>query len=212
MPALVWLWFLLKEDSLNPEPKKYIIYTFIAGMVAVPLVVPAQMFVSDLFMIEVIVLISWAAIEEIFKLLAALFTGMKVDKKSEPIDPVIYMITVALGFSALENFLFITEPLSEGNYLLSIATGNMRFVGATLLHVVSSATIGVFMSLSFYKSRVAKFFYLILGLIVAVILHSVFNFIIIGDNGNRVFAVFYGVWLAIIGLLLVLEKIKTIKN
>ena len=48
----------------------------------------------------------------------------------------------------------------------------MRFIGATLLHVVASATIGIFISFAFYKNRFSKFFMTIIGLIVAVTLHS----------------------------------------
>ena len=36
IPSLLWLWFWLKEDS-HPEPRVNLIYTFIAGMVAVPI-------------------------------------------------------------------------------------------------------------------------------------------------------------------------------
>ena len=35
LPALIWLWFWLKED-LHPEPKKAISLTFFFGMLMVP--------------------------------------------------------------------------------------------------------------------------------------------------------------------------------
>ena len=36
IPSLLWLWFWLKEDS-HPEPRTNLIYTFIAGMIVVPI-------------------------------------------------------------------------------------------------------------------------------------------------------------------------------
>ena len=70
----------------------------------------------------------------------------------EPIDAVIYMITVALGFSALENALFLSNLISTSSFAQSIITGNSRFLGATLLHVASSAAVGVMIGLSYYKN------------------------------------------------------------
>ena len=35
LPALLWLWFWLKEDNLHPEPRKVIARTFISGAIAV---------------------------------------------------------------------------------------------------------------------------------------------------------------------------------
>jgi RsiW-degrading membrane proteinase PrsW (M82 family) len=35
LPALLWLWFWLKEDNLHPEPRSLLIGSFIAGMIVV---------------------------------------------------------------------------------------------------------------------------------------------------------------------------------
>ena len=40
LPSLIWLYFLLKEDSRCPEPRTLIALTFVAGMVAVPFALP----------------------------------------------------------------------------------------------------------------------------------------------------------------------------
>ena len=106
LPALLWLWFWLKEDSRCPEPRLLIIATFIAGMIAVPIVLPLEQYVES-FASGTIALTLWAAIEEIFKYIAALVVVLWRKVVNEPIDAVIYMITVALGFAALENALFL---------------------------------------------------------------------------------------------------------
>src|SRR6185503_954988 len=97
------------------------------------------------------------------KFLAAAATVLWRWEDDEPIDPVMYMVAVALGFAAVENTLFLISPLAGGTLLQTLLTGNLRFVGATLLHVLSSAAIGVALALSFYKPRKIKPLYAIVG-------------------------------------------------
>ena len=134
----------------------------------------------------------------------------KTKEMDEPIDSVIYMLTAALGFVALENAFFLISPLSQGNFIESIITGNLRFMGASLLHIISSTTIGIFIALSFYKKKVMKIEYLAIGMILAIILHTIFNLLIIDSTNTTTFTIFAVVWIAVIVLLLFFEKIKKI--
>jgi protease PrsW len=212
LPSLLWLWFWLKEDNLHPEPRLLVLITFLAGMIAVPLVIPFQKIIHVAFADNnTLTLTLWATVEEIFKLLAAVLIALRSKYMDEPIDAMIYLITAALGFAALENTFFILKPLEAGDALQSIITGNLRFVGATLLHVVSSASIGIFIALSFYHGRFMKKFSTLLGIIVATALHTAFNFFIIKSTGSQTFTIFSTVWGAIILLMLLFEKIKTIQ-
>lgn len=210
-PALLWLWFWLKEDKKRPEPRGLIILTFIAGMVAVPLVLPFEKFFDARFS-GILVIVLWAATEEIFKFAGAYFAVLKRKEMDEPIDAVIYMITIALGFAALENTLFLLNPLIDGDFVNTIINGNLRFLGATLLHTLSSAAIGIMIALSFYRKKVFKKTYAFLGLILAIVLHTLFNFFIMKESGSQMLTVFFFVWIGIIILILLFEKIKRIKN
>jgi len=213
LPALVWLFFWLREDSKHPEPKWRLTSTFIAGIAIVIIVLPLEQWTFNIAGgLTTSTLIIWAAIEEISKFVAVYFIALKSRANDEPIDAMIYLITIALGFSAAENSLFILTPLLEGNVWDGIIIGNLRFLGASLLHVTSSALIGAFMAISFYKSDVAKRVYVLIGIVVAIALHSLFNFFIIKDGGAYAFATFGAVWLAIIGLIIFFEKVKKIRN
>ena len=108
LPALLWLWFWLKEDKKSPEPRGLIFMSFVAGMMVVPLVIPFQQFAATYFF-GIIALTSWAATEEILKFLAAWLFVLRRKEMNEPIDAVIYMITIALGFSAFENALYLNN-------------------------------------------------------------------------------------------------------
>jgi protease PrsW len=209
LPAFLWLWFFLKEDQRRPEPRGLIMLSFVAGMIVVPLVIPFEKYV-DTYFAGAMVIILWAAIEEIFKYAVAYIAVLRRKEMDEPIDAVIYMITVALGFAALENTLFLLNPLIEGDVINTIMNGNLRFVGAMLLHILSSATVGVFIAFAFYKSRRLKKACSFFGVILAIVLHSFFNFFIIESSGEKIFVVFLSVWIGIIILILLIEKIKLI--
>ena len=212
IPALVWLWFWLREDRLHPEPRLMLLLAFLTGMLAVPLVIPFEKAAYDFAGANSLLLFFlWAAIEEITKFGLAYLTVLKNRAVDEPMDTVIYMITVALGFSAVENALFLLTPFTNGNFLGGLVTGDLRAMGATLLHVTSSATIGLFMAFSFYRDGRLKKQFLLWGVILAILLHTLFNlFIIAGGSGGNTLSVFFSVWIAVLVLIIILEKVKTI--
>ena len=208
IPALIWLWFWLKED-IHPEPAKNITLSFIGGMLAVLFVLPLQKIVLDNFgNQENMAFILWAAIEEICKFGFVYFITLRNKVTDEPVDDIIYLIISALGFVTFENTLFLTPLIHNGNFADSIVNGNLRFIGASLLHIMSSATIGICMGLSFYKSKARKIEYLVFGVVLAIMLHTAFNLFIINEVTGNIFLTFGIVWVLIIAILLFFEKVK----
>lgn len=214
LPALIWLWFWLKED-LHPEPKKAIFLTFVFGMLMVPaaFILEKGLMKLELFFnppiasISIFAIFGWAFIEEYLKYFAARQSAFKKPWFDEPIDALIYMITAALGFAALENILFIFQAGNEG-LLTGLVAGNMRFIGATLLHILASSAVGIGLAFGFFKKEKIRQNF-IWGLLVAVGLHALFNFFIIKNSQAGVLKIFSFLWLGVIILLLVFEKIKT---
>ncbi len=209
VPAIVWLLFWLKEDSKRPEPRGMLMLSFFAGMLAVPLVIPFQKY----FQItgdETTTFLIWAALEETLKFIVAFFVAIHQKEDNEPVDGLIYMLTVALGFSAMENALFIFNPLSMGNITESLITGNVRFIGASLLHTLCSAVIGIGLGLSYYKATATKVWSVAVSLILAIALHTAFNLFIMKGQSGTTFATFGFVWIAIVVLMLFFEKVKSI--
>jgi protease PrsW len=211
VPALFWLWFWLREDRVHPEPKALIATSFIAGMLIVGLVLPLQEYAMGRFKGDNLIVV-WVIIEEVLKYAAALIVVLWNRAIDEPIDAIIYMITIALGFSALENALFIHNPLVDGDYMGSFLTGNFRFLGATLLHVLASGTVGVSMALSYYARSAVKVTVATFGLLVAIVLHALFNLFIMDASGGIVLGVFMFVWMGVIVLFLVFEKVKLLEQ
>jgi len=193
-PAMFWLWLWLKVDK-NPEPWKYILSTFVAGMISAPLVLPIQIAFFeyyDLLDIQIDVLspimllvtfhLILAGTEEIFKYGAAYFSALSTSVNDERMDPIVYLIIAALGFAAMENILYVMGPLTDSTLTLraqievGLGVGLMRFIGPTLLHVIASASLGLFLYLSYYQPLRSKRVYLIpLGLLTATLIHMIFN-------------------------------------
>ncbi|MFH1454896.1 MAG: PrsW family glutamic-type intramembrane protease [bacterium] len=239
IPVLIWLFFWTTEDNKNPEPKSMLALAFIGGMTAVFISLFLEkylfglglknLFASSIFnnilpLFEkianqtnitidkvLLVMIFAPLIEELSKFIMAYILVLRSKVNDEPLDPMIYMITTALGFAAVENMLFLINPFDNNDIISTIFTGNMRFIGATLLHTISSATIAMFISFHFFDSKIKKLLFVILGIGCSVIIHGAFNFLMIGDQGASTLALEL-IWIIVIIILLAFEKIKKIRR
>ena len=208
IPSLLWLWFWLREDRKNPEPTGLLMVVFIVGMLAVVCVLPIQKFIQVNINSHEWQLILWASAEEIIKYLAVIIILYKMHHANEPIDWPIYLITAALGFAALENDLFLIKPLSIGDNTVGLITGQLRFLGSTLLHTVSSGILGIAIGMSMHMEGLRKLWYLVVGFIFAITLHSVFNFFIMRNGGSGFLRVFAFLWVVTIVVMLLFEKLR----
>jgi RsiW-degrading membrane proteinase PrsW (M82 family) len=127
-----------------------------------------------------------ALIEEISKYLVVKIKVLDHPEFDEPVDVMLYMIIAALGFGAVENIL-ILSPISSGSlqfqFFETLTISAFRFIGATFLHALSSATLGYFLALSFFKTK-ERVKLLISGFLIAIILHGFYNFSIMEIGGN----------------------------
>lgn len=219
-PALLWLWYWLREDSLHPEPREHIIRTFIAGMFGAIAALLVELAFVDLGVrssteAALFGAIGIAAIEELAKYLFAYVVALRTIDYDEPVDAMIYLITTALGFSAFENILFILGTLSKKGLVAALILGDSRFLGATLLHVLASGTLGGVIGLFYYERPAAKRRGLIGGVILAIALHSAYDFFIMptssGAASTSVLPVLLSVWGLIFLLLVFFEKVKKVR-
>jgi len=186
VPSLIWLGFYLRKD-VHPEPKEMVIKIFILGMGCAVVAAFVGILLSDFiqnsglplfFSLFLQVFIAVALIEEIAKYLPIHFYVLNDPEFDEPIDAMIYMIISGLGFAALENILFLFKSfLSSGMLGETLVALFGRFISATFLHALTSASIGYFLALSILKKRGRTFFF-ILGILLSTTLHGIYNFAI----------------------------------
>lgn len=220
IPPLLWLWFWLKEDP-HPEPKTALFKSFLLGIAVVPIVIFIEYYWKKIAVSIGLVgaseeyslwlLAPWAFIEEIAKFSAAWWADLKRSVYDEPVDAVIYLITVALGFAAMENFLFLLKVMSQNGTLVQIlTTADLRFMGATILHTVSAGIVGVSIAFTFFHpERHGR--NIIGGLILATVLHTAFNVFIINQGvEGSIFKTLFSVWITALILIFFFEKVKQI--
>ncbi len=209
IPAILWLLFWLREEGrAGEEPNGLIILTFIAGMLSVMLVLPLEKLVAALVSDHVTQITLWAAAEEILKFVAFALIMTNSPYLDEPVDYAIYLMTAGLGFAALENGMYLIHPVATSGATVSFLTGNLRFLGSTLLHSVTSGIIGISIGLAFFTDAGTRFFFGAVGLGAAIALHTVFNFFIMQKNGENFIQVFGFLWVITIIIMLLFEKLR----
>jgi RsiW-degrading membrane proteinase PrsW (M82 family) len=196
LPSLTWLSFYLREDA-HPEPKRMILKVFLLGaMITVPVFfiqialsewlsswASLPLFASFPVLIDII---RWfiviALTEEVLKYLVVRVSVFKNKELDEPLDIMLYMVITALGFAAVENVLYLLSPMGNFSFASIIeATAFitfLRFIGATFLHTLCSAVLGYFLAMSFFHVK-ERTVLMITGLLVAVLLHGLYDFSII---------------------------------
>ncbi|MCR4328696.1 MAG: PrsW family intramembrane metalloprotease [Patescibacteria group bacterium] len=195
IPAFAWLMFYLHED-LHPEPRRVILWTFIVGAAFSIIALGLQLLVNALFIpIETlspasspqifsfitiaIGLIIFAGIEEIIKFTAAYVSVHKNPAFDEPVDAMIYTVVAALGFATVENIGVLNgiSPYHINFFGNVFETLSLRFIGATLLHTLTSGIVGYFWAISIREFNAKRF--IVGGLVIATVLHACFNYLIL---------------------------------
>jgi len=189
--------------------------TFVYGAAVIPFVFFAEYYVLKLFVkfnlspaaaYSPLLIFTLAGIEEYFKYSAAKTAALKSKYFDEPVDALIYLVTAALGFAALENAIYVFDGFTQKEFLPTLLSGNFRFLGASLVHVVSSAALGTSIAFSFFHKKHTKI-NIFLGFCTAALLHGLYNYFILKNSGG-IFTVFLAVWVFAAIIIYIFEKIK----
>ncbi|MFW6035395.1 MAG: PrsW family intramembrane metalloprotease [Halothermotrichaceae bacterium] len=175
LPGILWVWYFYRQDRYDPEPKHLIVRDFIWGIV---LVVPAGLlerpfgsilnpqtpllllFIGTVFVVGVV--------EEGLKSYAVYRLHYNHPEFDEPVDGIIYGVTVGLGFAAFEN-LFYT-------ILFGYRVGLVRAVLTSLAHASFTGIFGYNLSQAKETSDRARIIY---GFLLVALLHGIYNFLVI---------------------------------
>jgi len=176
VPAIVWLTFFYQQDSLEPEPKGYVVRVFVLGaLLASAVGIPV---VRDLFHVN-----SWLYTNELTNLLGSIlvigltqefltyaavrysvYTSAEFDERS---DGIIYATAAGLGFATMLNFDYV---MSRGGVDLGI--GVIRVVITALAHASIAGVLGYFLGQAKFEHK--PIYYLPSGVVLAAVLNGVF--------------------------------------
>lgn len=216
IPLVVWMVFFLLRDLKRPEPKKVLLLCFLLGVVATGVTIGANQLLESFSKVNFSHLYNIiknhdnfnafliaAAIEELAKFSLIYFMLRKSRHLDEAIDPMIYMIICAIGFSSVENYLSVFGQVN--NIIIPLQTLTARFLGANLLHIICSGAIGFFWSWQI-KSR--KKYLIPVGLVLAILFHAMFNTLIFTYGAFAVALLFIGVFAGASVLLWLFDTIE----
>lgn len=187
VPAVLWVWFFYRQDVHEPEPPGLILRAFIFGILAtIPtgmLEGPFRVYLQDsrnlltLFLASVLVV---GLVEETMKYFAFQLATYGTGEINEPVDSIIYAVTAGLGFAAFENVLYTVA--------FGLSVGVVRAFVTLLAHASFSGIVGYYAGVAAHDNTKRRVLTL-QGLGIAILLHGVYDFLIIG----RLISPLYGV-------------------
>ena len=172
IPALILVFYFYRRDSQRREPVVLIWKVFVLGFFSVfpaviieMLLAPLTSYSGTLQGLFAKAFIVAALVEEGIKLaVVRLYIYNKPDF-DEITDGIIYTITASMGFACFENILYSTGGL---------VTVLLRAVTAVPLHAIASGIMGYYIGYSKFSGTNA----LVKGLLIAVIIHGLYNFLL----------------------------------
>jgi len=174
-PGILWVWYFYRKDRYDPEPKRLIVRDFIWGLLMVfpagLLEAPLSGFLtapSSLFTLFLVTVFGIGIIEEGFKSYVVYRLHYNHPEFDEPVDGIIYGVTVGLGFAALENMFY--------TILFGYQVGLIRAVLTTLAHASFTGIFG------FYLARAKEEnnrLLILFGYLLVSFLHGIYDFLAI---------------------------------
>jgi len=180
-PVLIILLYIYFRDKYDKEPLGLLIKALLAGIV---IVIPV-IFVERL-LIEMMPLsgrigeaayhafVVAGSTEELFKFLALYLLVWKSPSFNEKFDGIVYAVFVSLGFAGVENVIYVLDG--------GMQTAVTRALTAVPAHAIFGVTMGYYLGIAhMYEELRGK--YLVRALLVPVILHGIYDFILMVEIG-----------------------------
>lgn len=204
LPVVILLAFVAWKDRRNPEPIGQILKALLFGVLSIP----CSLFFSFLisFFVNVpdvesmhtindaLVTAFWGAAipEESAKLLMLWLFLRNNPYFDERVDGIVYASCIALGFAGVENLVYLFGNLDD-----FVSVGINRGIFAVPGHLCDGIVMGYYYSKCKYSNRY-KFFIRPFIWVVPVILHGIYDFILMSmsvESNSKNAALFYGLFI-----------------
>lgn len=182
-PIIIGLFAIYLSDRVDKEPTKLLVLTYILGAAAViPSLIVEEVLVKFNVFTGVLgafynAFIVAALTEEFFKRLVVLKLPYKTTYFNEKLDGIVYAVFAALGFATVENVMYVVFAYTNNPFI-----GLYRGVFSVPAHGIFGITMGYYISLSrFDKVKARKKINLRKSLLMPIILHGLFDFILMAN-------------------------------
>ncbi len=182
-PILIGLFYIYIRDKYEKEPVRLLLTGLVYGFVITVPIIQAENFVTlfipnsggvlmEAFYLSFLVA---SLVEELFKFAVLFFLVWRNDNFNERFDGIVYAVFISLGFAAVENVLYVTNPQMGG-----LNTALLRGVVSVPGHALFGVAMGYYFALSkFIRSKRVWLF--IKAFFVPWFLHGVYDFILLSN-------------------------------
>lgn len=192
LPTIVLFAFIFFVDKYDREPIRLLLKIFVLGMLSTIPTIIVELIGQYLnifrgfigIFIEAFIVV--ALVEEYFKRRVVIKHALNNPAFNERLDGIVYCAVASLGFATFENIAYVFQYFIEQpdiwltRALLSVPT-----------HMLLGITMGYFLSLSkFCTGQKYKIKYMKKSLLIPVILHGIYDFILMYDS-RVLFLLFY---------------------
>jgi protease PrsW len=180
-PVLIILLYIYFRDKYDKEPIGLLIKALVVGAAIVIPVIFVERLLIELMPrsgrigeAAYLAFVVAGSTEELFKFLALYLIVWKSPSFNEKFDGIVYAVFVSLGFAAIENVIYVVEG--------GMQTAVIRSLTAVPAHAIFGITMGYYLGIAhMYKELRSK--YLFRALLVPIILHGFYDFILMVEVG-----------------------------
>jgi protease PrsW len=204
VPALIWLVAFYRQDSLEPEPKQYVVGMFVLGAILAEAV--GQPIIRDLFRVQ-----DWVAadlalgfigsivivglVQEFLKYAAVRYTIYGAAEFDQPVDGIIYAASAGLGYATMLNIHYVID-----NGGVDLGVGAIRCAVEALAQASTAGVVGYFLGQAKFKKMGPL--WLPLGLLLSAALNAVVRLLL--DRAPLFGAGFgFNIWASLIAAVMV---------
>jgi RsiW-degrading membrane proteinase PrsW (M82 family) len=173
-PGIAIALFIYFRDKYEKEPFRLLRGCFLFGMLSI---VPAALIElgegvfgfneqGNIVMLLAYAFIGVGLVEELSKYFFVQVYAYPKAAFNEPFDGIVYSVMVAMGFATAENILYAIQH--------GLGTTLVRLFTAVPLHATCGIIMGFYLGLA--KFRPGPFKYILLGLVLATLIHGAYDF------------------------------------
>jgi len=206
-PVFIILFYIYFRDKYDKEPLGLLLKALLLGIVVViPVIFVERLLMNMMPQSNKVAAAFYHAFivagstEELFKFLALYLLVWKSPSFNEKFDGIVYAVFVSLGFAGVENVLYVLDG--------GMQTALMRSLTAIPAHAIFGIIMGYYLGIA-HMYKELKGPNLARALLVPILLHGIYDFILMVDIGWLLLLFFpYIIVLYIMGV----KKIKVLSD
>lgn len=168
-PGCFYMVYFYRKDWQEPEPKKLVVLAFFLGILGiVPALILEWLIPAEGFLLYVV---EAPIVEELVKFFVVLLVFYPMKQFNEPMDGIVYVTAVSLGFASIENTLYV---INSNNIWHTVFFRALLSVPG---HALYSLPAGAALGMRKCINLPARNWLVAGGLLVSIAGHSIFNFL-----------------------------------